>query len=60
MNLHYKFIDNVVICSENKKINLDILNYLASGRFYYFCECQYKHVNKHHYFTYKIDELSTI
>lgn len=56
MNLHYKFIDNVVICSENKKINLDILNYLASGRFYYFCECQYKHVNKHHYFTYKIDD----
>ena len=56
MNLHYKFIDNIVICSENKKINLDILNYLASGRFYYFCECQYKHVDKHHYFTYKTDD----
>ncbi len=57
MSLNSGFINSTIICNEKKDVDLDALNFLASGEAAALCQCAYKNESKHHHFIYDTDEL---
>lgn len=57
MSLNNGFINSTIICNEKKEVDLDALNFLASGEVIQLCHCAYKNENKHHHFIYDTNDL---
>ena len=57
MSLNNGFINSTIICNEKKEVDLDALNFLASGEVVQLCHCAYKNENKHHHFIYDTNDL---
>mgnify|MGYP003289450610 CR=1 FL=1 len=57
MSLNNGFINSSIICNEKKEVDLDALNFLASGEVARLCKCAYKNENKHHHFIYDTNDL---
>ncbi len=49
------FINSTIICNEKKQVDLDALNYIASGTLKELCACSYKNEKGHHHFIYETD-----
>ena len=57
MSLNNGFINSTIICNEKKEVDLDALNFLASGEVVQLCHCAYKNESKHHHFIYDTNGL---
>lgn len=55
-----KFVNNAIVCSEKKTVDLDALNLLASGTIAEFCSCSYKNEGKHHHFVYNTENMTAL
>lgn len=55
-----RFINNTVVCSEKKEVDLDILNLLAAGEIHGLCVCSYKNEKKHHHFIYETENMPNL
>lgn len=55
-----RFINNTVVCSEKKDVDLDTLNLLAAGEIYGLCICSYINEKKHHHFIYDTENMPSL